>query len=283
MSYWTKTLKAATAAVVLTGLSSQASALGLYGIEFETTKLFRISPDDASMTLVGSTGVVNLGSLEFRRSDKKLYGVTVGTNPELYKINPEDASATLVGAVDVDFVFEGGLAISPDGRAWMANGGGSATPQLYTINLNTAAVGLVGVMSDPPHDIDGLSYRDDGMLVGLDRETNALLEIDPSNAVTSLISAVAPTVGGIGGMTLHPDAMFFNTSGPTGSIPGSNELYSFDPVAGTHSLIGSLAPTIAGQGISGLAYDPTVPEPITAGLSLLGMAGLGAATRRRRA
>ncbi len=106
------------------------------------------------------------------------------------------------------------------------------------------------------------------MLVGLDRATNSLLAIDPATAVSSLITAVRPTVGAVGGMAAAGDTGYFATSGPGTALPGSNELYSFDLFTGAHTLVGSFAPTISGTGISGLA----IPEPAT--ICLLGIGAL---------
>jgi hypothetical protein len=66
------------------------------------------------------------------------------------------------------------------------------------------------------------------MLVGLDRESNSLLAIDPTTAASSVILGVASTVGAIGGMAAIGDSGFFATSGPSSSPTGSNTLYSFE-------------------------------------------------------
>ena len=75
-------------------------------------------------------------------------------------------------------------------------------------------------------------------------------------------------------MTVAGDTVYFNTSGPGGASPGSNELYSVNLFSGEHTLVGSLSPTITGVGISGLA----VPEPASLVLMLIG----GVALLRRR-
>ncbi len=133
---------------------------------------------------------------------------------------------------------------------------------------------LVGAISGGMRDINGMAWRADGMLVGLDRITNALIAIDPLTAVSSQIASIIPTVGTVGGMAVLGDTAYFVTSGPGEPVPGSNELYAIDLFTGDHELIGSLAPTITGTGISGLA----VPEPST---MLLLMGVMGVVCRRR--
>jgi len=114
-----------------------------------------------------------------------------------------------------------------------------------------------------------LGWRSDGKLVGLDRVSNSLLTIDPATAVSSVLAPLAPTVGGVGGMTVIADKGYFSTSGPGSVNPGSDSLYAFDAMTGSYSLIGSFLPTITGTGISGLAL---VPEPSAA---MMGLVALG--------
>ena len=247
----------------------------LYGIEWDTGDLYTISTVDASLTLVGSTGIINLGSLEYRASEGLLYANTVGSSPTLYSIDPVTAIANAEGNVSGGLLFEGGLAIAPSGTAYTVNGGSAAAAVLKTIDLDTGLTATVGVISGGSHDINGLGVRSDGMLIGLDRESNSLLEINPGTAVSSAIQALRPTVGALGGISLVADDGYFVTAGPTVSIPGSNRLYSFDPFTGAYTSIGNFNATITGDGFSGIALVP-VPEPssllllLTIGASLFG-------------
>ena len=65
------------------------------------------------------------------------------------------------------------LAFAPNGTAYGTNGDSAAIPQLFTINLTTGAATVIGTLSGGDHDINGLAYRSDGMLIGLDRVTNS--------------------------------------------------------------------------------------------------------------
>jgi hypothetical protein len=260
----------ATIPSILAGLAlafaSQARAQ-LYGIDYDSGALYTISTANAALTLVGQTHVQLLGSLEFA-PDGRLFGITVGDSAALYQIDPYTAVATRIGPLNIGFVFEGGLAFSPTGTAYAVNSGSSSAAGLFTVNLATGQATVIGTISWGGHDINGLGWRSDGQLVGLDRISNSLLTIDPSTAVSSVIKQLSPTVGGLGGMDVVGDAGYFNTSGPAVGTPGSNELYSFNAFSGDYHLIGSFSPTITGTGISGLAI--MVPEPSPAFLGAFG-------------
>ena len=220
-------------------------------VEYGTGDLYRRSPDDASMNLIGSTGLPDLGSLE-TTPDGRLFGFTFDHPAALYEIDPRTAAASMIGQLGIG-VFEGGLAIAPDGTAYGMNQYIFTSPTLFALDLSTGTATTIGTLGGN-HDINGLAFRGDGMLIGLDQISNSLLLIDPFTAQWEGLSEIVPTVGAVGGMTLVNGTGYFATAGPNASIPGSNELYSFDPFSGSHQLIGSFSPTIAGVGISGLAW-----------------------------
>jgi hypothetical protein len=206
----------------------------LYGIEKDTGNLYRVSTTDASLAFVGSA-VVGLGSLEYRPSDGMLYGITVGNLAALYRINPSTAQATLVGPIGAT-VSEGGLVIAPDGTAYAAQkggGGGLSSATLFTIDLDTATTINVAQVSGG-NDIDGLAWRSDNMLVGLDGSTNSLLTINPLTGASSVLAPVPTFIGLYGGMAAIGDTGFYCTSlsGLPFNVSGSNRLYSFNLFTG---------------------------------------------------
>jgi hypothetical protein len=256
-----------------------ARALSLVGVEAESGTLYRISAADASITAIGGTGlpfVENparvLAGLE-RAADGTLYAFTAGDDPVLYTIDDGTGAATAVGALGIGFVFEGGLAFSPGGTAHGLTQLDGDMLSLFTIDLTTGAATLGAMIPDfeaGELDVNGLAWRSDGVLVGHDRVSNALVVIDPGSGAVATLAALSPTVGAVGGIAVWNGVGYLataSTDNPSGA--GSDELWSFDLFTGAASLIGSLGTT--GRGIAGLA----VPEPATGALLALGALALG--------
>ncbi len=264
--------------LVLCGGAPLAQAQ-LMAVEWDTGDLYGVSESDAGLSLIGSTGLSALGALEFNPFDGNLYGMTTGEQDAmLYRLDVspglDDVVATAIGGLGIP-IFEGSLAFGPDGTAYGVNGG-TTTPVLFSVDLASGAAAIIGEIGGR-HDIAGLGWRSDGVLVGLDSTDNALLSIDPATGAGTPIDSVAPNVGTVGGMVLFNDTRYFATAGPLAINPGTNSLYSFDPLTGDSTLIGDFDDTITGVGISGLAF---IPEPTTAGMLLIGATGL--LLRRRR-
>jgi DNA-binding beta-propeller fold protein YncE len=145
---------------------------GLYGWDRATGDLYVISPTTTAATLIGSSGLTGLQSLELA-ADGFLYGVWTDSgaqNATLYRINPATAAPAIVGLLGIaGTVFEGGLAVGPTGTAYATNQGTAGSPHLFQVSLTTDAATLIGHISGGSHDINGLAWRDDGVLIGLDR------------------------------------------------------------------------------------------------------------------
>lgn len=285
---------AAVCAVSCLVVATTARADLLLGVHLDSGDLYSISENDASVTLIGNTGVPGLGSLEFAPNGT-LYGFTLGASATLYTINPTTAAATQIGPLNLGFfVYEGGLAFAPDGTAYATNGISQSSPLLFSLDLETGNGTPIALMSGGDHDVGGLAWRNDGKgggtLIGLDRILlSSLLEIDPGDASVSQLSllnfGVLPGINSgmalLSGGSQRGDGElmgYFSTAGLTGQGPGDNSLYGFDPYTGQHSLIGTFEPdVITGSGFSGLAI---IPEPTS--LMLLALGGLTLLYRRRK-
>lgn len=251
--------------------TSVSPAQDLVGVHFDTGEVHRISTTDGSAAPVGATTIPNMAGLEADPDGRLLaFSAGEGLVPTLYRLSPGTGfSATAVGPLGGEVIFEGALVFAPDGSAYGASHDGEMNRQLFRLDVATGASTVIGTISGGSHDINGLAWRSDGMLVGVDRITNSILTIDPATAASSLISVIDDaTVGAVGGMTVLGQVGYFTTSGPGLPSPGSNSLYSFDLFTGEHTLIGSLGPSVTGTGISGLA----VPEPATLAFLILGSA-----------
>jgi hypothetical protein len=280
-------LNTSRAALAITlSISSAAAWAGgsapLVAVEFDTGNIYRVSATDASASLVGATGISQLGALEFNPHDGFFYAFTVGDTPTLYRISiPSDLNSVgaveLVGGIEINdeaiFISEGGIAFSPGGMAYAVNAG-VTVPALFTLDLATGEATVVDFFEDR-HDIAGLGWRSDGMLVGLDSTDNELLLIDPVTAAVQTLADVDDPIGRVGGLTLPGEIGYFVTAGPDALVPGTNSLYAFSPTTGEQVLIGNFNDVIEGSGFSGLSL---IPEPAT--LSLLALGCVGVLRRR---
>ena len=194
--------------------SSTAGVIAINGVG----ALYNVSTTDATLSLIGNTGIADWGDIQFAPNGT-LYGFTTGGSAALYRINPATAAATLIGSLGLGFVFEGGLAFSPSGTAYGTNGGAATNAQLFTLNLATGAASIIGTISGGSHDINGLTWRSDGVLIGLDDLTNALLLINPLTATSSSLAPVSSPVGAVGGMTQTGGLGYFATdTSPSSSV-----------------------------------------------------------------
>ena len=143
-------------------VASPAAQANLVAIDQDSTNLYAVSSSDATLTLIGATGIDDFGSLEFRDADGFLYGITTGVNSALYRIDASDASTTLIGSLGIS-TFEGGLAFATDGTAYGVNGGSTTVPILYQLNMETGEATLIAAFADR-HDFDGLGWHGDGLI-----------------------------------------------------------------------------------------------------------------------
>jgi len=240
--------------------------------------LYSVNTSDASLGFIGNTGLGNLGALEYA-PDGTLYGLTYGNGASLYRINPNNAAAALVGSLNFSWAYEGGLVFSPNGTAYGVSYYPPEGAFLFTVDLNTGN-GTPGAQL-AYSDINGLAWRSDGLMVGLDGRvgSNSLVTIDPITGSMTPLNGLPFETGDVGGMAtdFSTGTSYFGTS----LLNGSNSLYSFDLFTGAYNSIGQFSGLNDDVGISGLAASSVVPEPGTLMLLGSGLLGLGFFRRRK--
>ncbi len=261
--------------------ATRGAPIQLAAIEEDTGDLHLVSTADASVQWLGSTGLANVGALEFNPHDGMLYAITSATTSTpaaLHRLTMGTAPGAIATQYVGDlgfFAFEGGLAFGPTGVAYGMNVG-ALRPSLFTLDLATGKASVVGGLGER-RDISGLTWRSDGQLIGLDSTLDELVTIDPNSAAIGPVKFTNVPVGGIGGMTMDGGVGYYVTAGPRALRPGSNAMFSFDPFTGDQTFIGDFTGVITGSGFSGLSI---VPEPTS--LCLLAAGGFALLRRRQK-
>jgi len=207
--------------------------------------VFEVDQETAELRLVTDQFVARRGNLEFGPGGF-LYSILVSSNSGLNRLHPSTGQWEPVGGLGFGINAEGGLAFAPDGTAW-GIGPVNTSGDLYQVDLATGEGTVVAPVNDGVADsvYNGLAYRDDGMLVGIEGRSNSLFEIDPRTGDAALITTLRPAVGLTGGLTTFDGVGFMATaseegwaagvqmnSGPSTSSPGrTNSLDLFIPMS----------------------------------------------------
>lgn len=266
-----------TACAVL--CSPGARAQDLVGIGFSTGRIYRIPTDGSAPTVLNNTGPGQVGSFE-RLADGSYYGFSVQDGPAtLYRFDPTTFAATSLGLIAISGnpptnqrLYEGGIVQAPDGTVYITNGDNAFNDQLLRLDLSTRTATVIGQISGTESDINGLAWRSDGVLVGVDRGSSSLVTINPASGIGSTLRALPFAVGPLGGMTAIGRTGYLVNS-VTGPVAAG--LYSFDLFTGETTLLRNLSSDLGTDAIGGLAV--LTPEPAS-GLLL----PLAAAFLRRR-
>ena len=237
--------------------------------------LFYVSPDDASLTPTIPTAIEHVFALEMG-PDGQVYGYD--HNLTLFRFDPTSFELALLGKIQTfEYLYEGAMAFAPDGRAYVI--GSDFTTSLLRLDTSTLATTRVGALGDRLYDVNGMVWRPDGMLVGMDRVSNALITIDPATGAATQLAPLDPLLGSVGGMTVLDGVGYLATAAAIGSTPGSNELWRFDLFTGAHVRVGAFDPA-ATAGTSGFAGLAAIPEPAAGGVAVLAI--VATLARRRR-
>ena len=229
-----------------------------------------ISTLDGSFTTVGATGLSSAHTLA-RSPGGSLYTFSgVGDN-EVHLIDESDFSVSTVARGNTITGGEGGLAFVSETMAYATTRAPGPFPFLLALDLTSGTLVGSQVLS-VQNDISALTLRNDGMLVGIGRESNDLLAINPVNASISVIANLSGlTVLNTGGLAQIDGVAYFATS--LAGAGADTEIWTIDLYTGAHSLEATVT------GLAGITGIAAIPEPGTA--LLLGL-GLTLLTRQRQ-
>jgi hypothetical protein len=252
----------------------------LIGVDYDSGKIYNISTVNGAATF-RCNGLLQKASDICYGPDGKHYMFGSGPNATLYSVNINSGALTTIGGLGLPYTFEGALTFSNGGVAYATNAGEAENPSFFTLNTGSGLATVVDTIGLVPHDINGMVWRQDGQLVGIDRETNSLVAFSPGNGSLTYIktydpNAGEPLLGAVGGMCMYNGDAYFCTAAADSALQGDNSLWKVSLTTGNATLVGVMN-GITGFGISGLTV---VPEPST-GLAVAGALVLAARLRRR--
>jgi hypothetical protein len=278
----------AMGAGLLTNLLCSSAYATLVGNDF-SGNLYDVNLSTGAASNLRPTGITNLSGIAFGPGGV-LYGLATQVNIEsLYRINPTSGASTLIGTSPLlnpftDQFAAGDLRFNPVsgtlfGIAYVSVPASVPIPKDFTINPASGAISnffnLPCFNNSCVVDYSALAIDSSGHLYLLDTAS-----IDPfghlivaNSSPFSVISDVrlSTSLGDLAGMDF--DAASGNLYVADGGTRAGDNLYTLNPSTGDLTVVGGLG---LADGLSGLAFSPTVPEP--ASLALLAFGALGAFT-----
>jgi hypothetical protein len=274
-------------------LPGAARADVLYGITF-SNQLITIDPTTGAGTLVGNLDT-NMQAFGIAALNGNLYAFDQ-TARMIRQIDPSTghtlSSIAIPGTSDL--IGEGDLTFRSDGFGFIStvSGGGSQSPSLlrFVLSPNSQTVRLGGLA---PAVMDGLAFNNN-ILYGLKQGSpqtplgGFLYTINITTAVTTQVGGPLPGTSDaiFGGLASRSDGSLFATM-------ANNSTYSDLFLENTSTGNGTLIGQITGfNDVTGIAFlspglgapgsDLPAPEPSSAVLLTLGIAGCAVWTRTRR-
>lgn len=224
-------------------------------------RLYRIDLETGAATAVGAVGFDDVEALAFQPGTGVLFGYD-DIQDVLLTIDLATGAGTLVGHSGVN-VTDMGIAFDGEGRLYMVD---DLPGRLYEIDPATGLAVEVGALGQR---VTGLTARG-GTLFGLGGDgTNDLGTVDPGTGAFTI-------VGALGGVSLSDGGIDFDRSGRLWGIEDGGDVFRVDPTTGLATVVATTR-----AGFESLAIVSN-PEPGTAALLMLGVAGLVVAVRRRR-
>jgi hypothetical protein len=244
----------ATTVIGSTGLNLTDIAFApngeLYGLTF--TGFYRINPQTAACTFVGSHGIPNGNALVFD-SDGKLYAAG-SQSTSFYQINPATGVATALG--NIGYFSAGDLAFK-NGNLYLS----STTNELIRISLSSysgTSLGPLGFSS-----VFGLATGSNNVLYGI--SGTQIFSVNTSNgAGTFLVDYQGKGLGPANGSSFISEAVpsqLLNISTRVRVQSGENVLIGGSIITGSvpkKVIVRAIGPSLSAAGVAGALADPVL-------------------------
>jgi len=233
---------------------------------FEASDFYLASPVDASLDFIGTSGRVDSGALinglDFASPD-----VLFGTTPFwLLDIDPGSLAVDELAGLSGQ-AFGAGLAVAPDAdflavlQLDLFSGG----TDILVFDAETFDITEITPL---PFETFAADFRSDGVLVGIEDETNDLWTIDPFTGEVGFIGEIQGIEGIVSDMAASPHGDAWVITAESVGDETINRLYELDPFTGDASLVG-VFDVPPDQVVGGIAF---IPAPSAAGVLLFGVA-----------
>ncbi len=174
----------------------------LYSLGGESTPatMYKVHPQTAAVTTVGSVGVLALG-LAWDAVHDILYANDYGQS-RLVTLNRSTGVFNVIGPYDLpDGTMSSDLAYDPWTETLYGVSGNTSTPRLYRIDTSTGQAISIGSLMG--YDIRGLAFNtQDGKLYGVDTLSDYLVVLDTTSAA---VTNIGPTgFGHVRGLAAIP-------------------------------------------------------------------------------
>ncbi len=281
---------ALAAALCLACASSQAVTLVGLNSQNQITRIDTANVAGAmNMDITGLASGDRLIGIDTRPKDGLIYGVSLSNN--IYTINEMTGAASFVTALSMP-VIQASLGYGIDFNPVADFGTGPSLRLVSSSGSNFAINASTGVVGNGANTIaagfSGVAYTNSAVMPMAAPASTALYYIDTNNDTLAMApgafnTPTITTVGALGVDALKANGFDIASDGQAYAaltVDGASlttGIYSINLATGAATLIGNYNGTLSGLTVS------AVPEASTYAMMAVGLLGIGALTRRRRA